>query len=147
MHQYVAWADFPLVQEHVQPEVVEIGGERPHPVLIGTGVGDEDVSGLSHSVLRRGRQPCPRTLVMTPQRAHSAQVSIVYHIAVRHSVQLRLLWRSTLRYCRPVADSLHHILYAWDCALLLPCKTHAVSTCRAAHSTWVSSRRETHHCP
>src|SRR5215510_1265061 len=112
MHQDIAWANFPLVEEYVQPKIMEIGGEPPHPVLIGTGVGDENVPGLGHNVLRRGRQPCPRTLLMTPQRAHSAQVSIVYHAAVRHSVQLRLLWRSTLRYCRLVADRLHHILDA-----------------------------------
>jgi hypothetical protein len=66
LHQYVARVNFPLVEEYCYPEVVEIGGERPHPVLIGTGVGDEDVPGLGHKVLRRGRQPYLRTLLMTP---------------------------------------------------------------------------------
>src|SRR5215510_13224717 len=96
MHQDIAWANFPLVEEYVQPKIVEIGGERPHPVLIGTGVRDEDVPGLGHNVLQRGRPYYLSTLLTALQRAHAAQVAIVYHTPVRHSVQLRLLWRRAL---------------------------------------------------
>jgi hypothetical protein len=77
MHQNIAWANFPLVEKYVQPKIMEIGGERPHPVLIGTGVGDEDVPGLGHNVLQRGRPYYPGTLLTALQRAHAAQVAIV----------------------------------------------------------------------
>jgi hypothetical protein len=63
MHQDIAWANFPLVEEYVQPKIVEIGGKRPCPILIGTGVGDEDVPGLGHNVFQHGKQYYPGTLL------------------------------------------------------------------------------------
>ena len=64
--------------------------------MFGTGVGDEDVPSLGHNVLQRGRSYYPGTLLTALQRAYAAQVAIMYHTPVRHSVQLRLLWRCAL---------------------------------------------------